>query len=356
MKILPIIVFAAFLASCGPGVPGREVVGKRQPRVVSVEPADGSSASADQLVVVEFSEPLEPSTVDRTTFAIVEGRQGGDGGGEIAADLAEGAAEIVEGKTEFSAEGRVLVFQPLAPYAAGGSYRVVATSGIMSADLMPLVVHRMRPGEAFVSAFTVEGLAEGEAFGGAGADAAAGEAAPQGTVVKRRPVRFIINELLYDVPGDDTNGVLFIELQGDAGAEVGGYRITFVNGEDGEVTEEIKIPEGARIPDDGILLIADAKTGQPGASGVAGADLIDNFDPQNGPDGVQLLDDQGRLLDALGYGSPIALPATGELACFEGTPASKAPPGQSLSRTGGQDTDDNLADFRALSAPTPGQP
>lgn len=84
-----------------------------------------------------------------------------------------------------------------------------------------------------------------------------------------------------------------------------------------------------------------------GTSKVQNADLILNFDLQNGPDSVQLKSG-GSVIDALGYG----VFGTGTFFAGEGTPA----PGQSLARRYADiDTNDNAADFVVQSTPTPGQ-
>lgn len=170
---------------------------------------------------------------------------------------------------------------------------------------------------------------------------------------KVRPQTLVINELLYDFTGSDTDGQLFVELVGDAGADIGGYKIVFVNGDGGAAMETITVLTAASIADDGLFLIADAKNGAAGDSFVPDFDFLDDFDPQNGPDCVQLLDDQGELVDAVGYGSPLPTTAENGLPCFEGTPATDVPTGKSLSRVNGADTDDNAADFVATD-PTPG--
>jgi hypothetical protein len=84
------------------------------------------------------------------------------------------------------------------------------------------------------------------------------------------------------------------------------------------------------------------------------ADLIVNFDPQNGPDGVQLLDDAGVLIDAVGYGEPIVELAENGLVAYEGTPAMDVGSGMSIARVDTFDTDDNSLDFIQLEVPSPG--
>jgi hypothetical protein len=80
------------------------------------------------------------------------------------------------------------------------------------------------------------------------------------------------------------------------------------------------------------------------------ADLLANFDFQNGPDSVELLAADGSVIDALGYG----VFGAGEVFAGEGNPAPDAPADSSLARLFADvDTDDNAADF-AVALPTPG--
>jgi hypothetical protein len=186
------------------------------------------------------------------------------------------------------------------------------------------------------------------------ADGAEGETPPVeepeivGTVV--------INEIYYDAVGNDTDGLLFVELYGTPGLPVGGFQILFVDGGDGSVDDTIVLPEGVRLPEDGFYVVADARTGAPDLTQVAGADLIDNFDPQNGPDAVQLTDVEGGLLDAVGYGEGLASIAENGLATFEGSPCPDVVNGHSLEREEpGLDTGSNLDDFAERETPTPGE-
>lgn len=169
------------------------------------------------------------------------------------------------------------------------------------------------------------------------------------------PGTVVLNEIFYDSAESDTDGHLFVELYGTPGMSLGGFKIGFVNGADGGLYDTITLPVEALMPEDGFYVIADAKTGATTESNVAEADLIDNFDPQNGPDAVQLLDASGGLRDAVGYGQEILALAENGLASFEGTPAVDAASGQSLERREvGVDTGDNAQDFVAQEEPTPG--
>jgi hypothetical protein len=160
------------------------------------------------------------------------------------------------------------------------------------------------------------------------------------------PALPVLSEVLYDASGAD-DGALFVELHGAPGTSLDGYRIEGVNGADGSVTQTLEL-SGA-IPEDGLFVIADGTSG--GGTLVAGADLVLDFDFQNGPDSVVLRDALGAVIAALGYGAFEA----GEVFAGEGSPAADPPAGSSLARVFADvDTDDNAVDFAALEAPTPG--
>ncbi len=165
----------------------------------------------------------------------------------------------------------------------------------------------------------------------------------------------VINEIYYDAVGSDTDGLLFVELFGTPDLLIGGLKINFVDGGDGSVDDSITLPELARIGLDGYYVIADLVTGSTQVTQVAEFDLLDTFDPQNGPDAVQLLDPEGRLLDAVAYGEVPVLFAENGLSLMEGASAPDVLNGHSIERkTPGQDTDDNLMDFEDRMTPTPG--
>lgn len=155
----------------------------------------------------------------------------------------------------------------------------------------------------------------------------------------------LLSEVFYDAVGTD-NGLLFVEILGSPGASLDGLVIEGVNGSDGSVTHSLAL--SGVFPADGLFVVADDAGG--GISQVPGADLVLEFDFQNGPDSVRLLAGTS-VLDALGYG----VFASGEVFAGEGTPALDPPPGSSLARHFADvDTGDNAADFVALAAPTPG--
>ena len=155
----------------------------------------------------------------------------------------------------------------------------------------------------------------------------------------------ILSEVYYDAPGTD-DGQLFVEIAGLPGTPLDGLVIEGVNGSNGAVTHSITLT-GA-IGASGLFVLADGTA--EGATLVALADQIANFDFQNGPDSV-VLRDGASVLDALGYGAF----APDEFFAGEGASAPDVSPGTSLARVfANVDTDDNAVDFMALTDPTPG--
>jgi hypothetical protein len=154
----------------------------------------------------------------------------------------------------------------------------------------------------------------------------------------------LISELYYDAVGSD-NGFSFVELSGVAGTSLDGLTLEGVNGSNGAIGPVVSL--SGVFPADGLFVVADDDGG---GTSVSGADLLVNFDFQNGPDSVQLMD-ADIVLDAVGYG----VFSGSEIFAGEGSPAPDGPAGSSLARLfADQDTDDNLADFEVLSVPTPG--
>ncbi len=156
----------------------------------------------------------------------------------------------------------------------------------------------------------------------------------------------LISELYYDAVGTD-DGAVFVEISGTAGTSLDGFRLEGINGGDGKVTQTIAL--SGTLGSSGLFVVADRTSA--GTTLVPGADLLANFDFQNGPDSVVLIDPTGGVVDALGYGTFGA----GVIFAGEGTPAPDAPAGSSLARRSAlQDTGDNAADFLVSATPTPG--
>jgi hypothetical protein len=155
----------------------------------------------------------------------------------------------------------------------------------------------------------------------------------------------LLSEVFYDAVGSD-DGLSFIEIWGAPGTSLSELTIEAVNGAGGAVTHTLGL-SGAIGPS-GLFVIADDLAGG-GTTLVANADLILDFDFQNGPDSVQLRGPSG-VLDAVGYGTFTA----GDVFAGEGAPAPDPAAGSAIARRFADvDTDDNAADWLAA-APTPG--
>jgi hypothetical protein len=154
----------------------------------------------------------------------------------------------------------------------------------------------------------------------------------------------LISEVYYDAVGAD-DGQSFVELYGVPGSSLDGLTLEAVNGADGSVTHTLVLSGSFGV--DVLFVVADRTSD--GSSQVADADLLLDFDFQNGPDSVRLLGAAG-VLDALGYG----VFGEGDVNAGEGAPAFDPPAGESVARRfANVDTDDNAADFVA-GAPSPG--
>jgi len=155
----------------------------------------------------------------------------------------------------------------------------------------------------------------------------------------------LISEVFYDASGSD-DGHTFVEISGTPGTSLDGLVVEGINGSGGSVTVALAL--SGVVPADGLFVVADLDGG--GATNVAEADLLLDFDFQNGPDSVVLR--QGDVVvDALGYGEF----APGEVFAGEGMPALDVPAGSSLARVfANLDRDDNASDWVELTRPTPG--
>jgi hypothetical protein len=347
----------SLLASCGfsPGF-GYEPISLRQPHVTAIIPGDGASVSSDEKVSVEFSEPIEPQTVGQGSIAVVENTAGDSA--DVAAAVADGSAAGISGEYIIGDGQTRVVFRPDELLQPGGSYSIVITPRLMSSEKVPFCQDPSVPTVPFVSSFTVEADGGGEGGGeqgGGGSGTGSGGAGTGGTqsADENRPVSIVINEVFYDAVGVDTNGDVFIELAGTPNGDISAYKLYLVNGDDGVIKDTITMPVGSKMQADGLFVIADSKTGSPGVTNVSSADMIENFDPQNGPDCVQLVDEAGGLIDAVAYGDIAAAVAENGLECVEGEPAATVPSGSSLSRKSGVDANNNFLDFSALNPPSP---
>ena len=87
----------------------------------------------------------------------------------------------------------------------------------------------------------------------------------------------LISEVFYDAVGSD-DGQSFVEIYGAPGTVLDGFVIEGVNGSNGAATHNLTLT--GTIPGDGVFLLADSASG--GSTSVVDADLILDFDFQNG--------------------------------------------------------------------------
>lgn len=355
-KYVCILLLTAILCGCAPQVDTPDFsLASLQPTVVEIQPAADETIAQDQSMQLTFSIPLDPESLSEKSIAVIF--QDDEKAVEDVVDgVVEGETDAWAGSLSVSDDGLNVTYQPNQSYPGGSTLAVVVTPKLMSLEHVPF---NQTPGETptpFISAFTVEGgaAASESSSSGSGEGGDDGGGGGEEDVPKVRPSWLVISEVIYDVTGADTNGDLFIELAGEKNTEISGYKVNFVNGSDGKIYDDFRIPDDAFIPDDGVYLVADAITGSPGATNVPGADFVVNFDPQNGPDAIQLVDDQGALVDALGYGNPIVAFAENGLASYETSPAADVSSDMSLARVDTFDTDDNSLDFIQKEEPSPG--
>ena len=348
MKILFCAAWGFLLASCGPA--DLAAISKppaEQPAVLSVTPPDGAGAFDGNQIEVGVSKALDPQTISTKSFIVTTVPEGNVDVSSLLKDVSKEKVKGLDGVFEVAEDKKSVRFKASAPFPSGARLGVLLTPTILSSGHFPLA--------PFFSSFYVKGSAVGNGTGQVAADAAA----PAGTTALPeviRPSYLYLNEIFYDEVGSDTEGTLFIELVGEKDQDISDFQLVMVNGSDGKTTDTIKIPKGLKMNSEGLFVIADAVTGQPGVTKVLRADYVINFDPPNGPDCIQLLNPEGERIDGVGYGSPLVLRGDNKQLCYDFAPALDAPSGKSLVRRqfaiGIQK--DNSQDWMILDIPTPG--
>jgi len=344
-----------FLSACtGLSSPDFNTILQSQPYVVDLKPTPYQLVTSLDKIQVSFSRPIAPATLSDKSFFVVEGALDpllSADPDEIEGQVEDGKLQVLPATLEISENSQSVTWAPEAPILEG-SVTLVITPALEGEDHVPF---NQKPGEnptAFLGSFYL-GESGQKSLNSPSSPSSSGT--PPSGSPKVRPDFLVLNEILYDASASDTDGNEFIELYGTPLADLDGYQVVIVNGADGAVLKVITFPANTKIPEDGIFLIADSKTNQSTVTNIPDADLIENFDPQNGPDSIQLLDHQGRLLDAVAYGAGNLPQAHNGLATGEGGAALDAGAGHSLSRTSGRDTDENSVDFVDLAMPTPGE-
>ena len=391
MRYYPIACGLLLFMSCVQAPRAPESLSSRAPAVLSVAPGAGAKISMEPRLAVFFSQPIDKTTLGDASLLLVKGnveetdfRRTTD----LYKAIDKGTFPSVALERLLRRDHKTLLLRAQETLDPSTVYSLVVTPRILSEDRVPLqegeeekcllvsfetVADDTEVGEdALPEIGTLFDAADAEAAsplpdapaGGTGSETTGSEGPAQESPSASPPVenagqdiqgKVVINEIYYDAVGSDTDGVVFVELYGAPGLVIGNAKVAFVDGGDGSVDDTITLPEDARIPADGFYVIADARTGMATATTIPGADLIDNFDPQNGPDAVQLIDKDGNLVDAVAYGEGVVPIAENGLATGEGTPAPDVVNGHSLERRMlGVDLSDNINDFVENEAPTPG--
>lgn len=347
---LPIIIIFLTLVSCGPSISRPDSLVHHQPMVISVSPSDGEVVTSNIKVSARFSSEINPASISNKSFGVIKIAEE-EVTEESVADISELGLSCVEGGFEFSDDWREVIFKPSIEFEFGARYQIIVTPLVANLENLPLNQSPGNSPKSFISSFTViseppqstdENITE--------------EEKPSNGETLIRPSWLVLNEILYDASVDETDGNLFVELAGEAEGNISEYSILFINGSNGEITGTISIDGGEVVPEDGIYLIADSRDSLPDETNIAEADLLKDFDPQNGPDSVQLLDENGALLDSVGYGTGLPVTAANGLSCFESSSAGDAAAGRSISRADHLDSNNNATDFVILETPTPGLP
>lgn len=145
-----------------------------------------------------------------------------------------------------------------------------------------------------------------------------------------------INQVYYDPTGSETYGeALELYNPDNESVNIGGWKLWTTSSE-----KDVEIPENTFIEPNGYFLIADEGWNESKDNETwRDADLEDKMTLKNTDGAVALVDKEGNIIDAVGWGNDENI--ADEL--FEGKPANKIDAGESLLRT--KDTNDNSKDF-----------
>ncbi len=151
--------------------------------------------------------------------------------------------------------------------------------------------------------------------------------------------KVVINELQNDGPG----GAEFIELynNGTCAVPLGGWKIAYASATGGSGVAPVTFASGDSIASKSFLLYGNASF-----TGTKQGNLVSGLGNNGGQLG--LLDDKGAVVDAVGYKPGTSGKYT------EKSPAPDPGSGSVGRKADGVDTDDNAADFKAFTTPTPG--
>lgn len=339
-----VISLLLLFTACAPQAASFNPLLQSQPYVLSISPEPYHILDKLEEVSVTFSHPVDPKTVSDKTVYVTPGEVDKK-------DVKNEEILKVSGNIETSSDAQTLTWQPQENIAPG-DYSLVITTDVQANNHISFNQNPGQDPEPFVAVFHV-GLESAGQY--SSSSDSTSPTSPSTSPTLHRPTFLVINEVIYDASGSDTDGNEFIELYGTPESDLDQYQIMIVNGSDGSIIDTLTLPSGSKMRESGIFLIADAKTNDSKHSNIPNPDFIDNFDPQNGPDSIQLLDSQGHLLDAITYGEGALTLGHNGLPTGEGSPASDVSNGHSLSRMNGINTDSNVDDFVDLANPTPGE-
>lgn len=331
-----------FNACAQPNMKSFQGLASTQPYVTQLSPEPYQRLPQMNEINITLSQSIHPESLNAENIYVVHGEVlkeniEDDSLSKVSANLSSEDFRTIHWQSE----------EELRP----GDYSLVISTQLQGSNHQPF---NQKPGadpEPFVAVFYVGD----ESSSSTNPSPSVNAGPPVNATPLNPPAYLVLHEILYDATGSDTDGNEFIELYGSPNADIDRYQVLLINGSDGEIIDTINIPTGSKIGADGIFLIADARTNASKVSNIANSDFIDNFDPQNGPDAIQILDTEGRLVDSICYGSDALPLARNGLETCEGTAALDVSGGHSLSRIHGNDTNDNGIDFVDLSVPTPGE-
>gem|GEM_PF-991042 len=380
---IPIIFcFIHLVSSCGSPPRMATPLEERVLQLTNVYPPIGGKMGSNGMVRLSFSKEIDADSVNQESIRLIQ-----------ESDLNEPVTKVdtkevyllpsLPGSYEISPDKREVFFAPEGGFSEGKHYLFI-TSALRANDGSMFLNNRTlfftyfyvedevgsavsdggyhtQDGNGGLSGWDGSGADSSGSGGGSGSGGSGGSGSGTGSgggtggdlePTPPPPSFLYINEIFYDANGVDTNGDVFIELVGEAGGYIKGYHIALINGDDGKTYDTIPIDGDYYIGDDNLFVIADLDSA--GMSKVKCADIFSNFDPQNGPDAVQLIDPKGTLVDAVAYGNISTRVADNGLPMLFGNPAPDAPAAMSISRKYGVDrVGDNSKDFVINKSPSP---
>ncbi len=342
------IIFILLLSACGQQLATTfQSITELQPQVVSIEPLSKNLIDPNTTITIHFSQNINPDSILQDGILLINGTLENESAETFFDQLEDGLWQTLAFKFEYLVPEKTLTIQ-YNDTTIPPSYSFIITPKLLSDQGIPF---NQTPGKTptlYVRHYFFDLPSNQKTTLPTNISAT-----PTPTLTPQpifpRPSKVVINELFYDAEGSDTNGILFIELYGTPNADLSKYKLVLFNGEDGKQYDEIVFPENSIISEDGFFVIADAVPGDETKTLVANYNMIENFDPQNGPDAISLLSEENTILDTIGYGNL----NTSFNYLFEINPAKSILAGHSLSRINGVDTNNNSVDFVDLNKPSP---